>query len=245
MLNIAICDDYDNQIELIKSAVECYSGQTQQKIRISEYNNALLFLEDLTKNGGFDIVLLDICMPGILGTDVAREIRKRKDKTEIIFLTGSDEFAVEAFALKATHYLIKPFLQEEFNEAMERAIELLSQSQFKPITLKLRSGDVKIIDLNEITFVESFSHSQNVHLNSGDCIEARQSLIELMSLMEKASKGQFITPYKGYIVNLKSIRAIEREQIVLRSEQSIPIAKRNFREIRDRYFDYIFGGNDH
>lgn len=65
------------------------------------------------------MLLLDICMPGLLGTDIAREVRQRKDKTEIVFLTGSDEFAVEAFTLKAAHYLVKPFSQDEFDEALE------------------------------------------------------------------------------------------------------------------------------
>lgn len=246
MLRIAICDDCTKHINMIKSAAENYVAQRiEQDVQISEFDNALLFLEALTKNGAFDILMLDICMPGILGTDVAREIRYRRDNTEIIFITTSDEFAVEAFALKAAHYLIKPFTQPEFDEAMDRAVERFAAKQSKPITLKLRSGNVKIIDLNDIIFVESCSHSQNIHLKSGECIEARQSLAELMSLMEKASTGQFVTPYKGYIVNLKSIRTIETEQIVLHSGQSVPVAKRSFRELQERYFDYTFQRGEH
>ncbi|MDR3601423.1 MAG: response regulator [Desulfosporosinus sp.] len=60
------------------------------------------------------MLLLNIGMPGIVGTQVAAEVRKRKDKSEVIFLTTSDEFAVDAFALKATHYLAKP-LPYSFN----------------------------------------------------------------------------------------------------------------------------------
>ena len=61
------------------------------------------------------IALLDICMPGLLGTDIAAEMRKQKSRAEIVFLSTSEEFAVEAFAVRAAHYLVKPFTQKEFD----------------------------------------------------------------------------------------------------------------------------------
>lgn len=241
MLRIAICDDRSEQVELIKTAVISYlENRTEHQFDLREYNNSFLLMEELTQNGSFDILLLDICMPGLMGTDVAREIRKRKDKTEIIFLTKSDEFAVDAFALKAAHYLIKPFMQKQFDEAMDRAMERVEATLLKKICLKSEKGKVQSIDINEVLFIESSDHTQNVHLKISEHIETRQSLSQLFSELEKVSKGQFINPYRGYIVNQKAIRSIEADGIVLRNGQTIPILKRNFREIRKNYFYYMF-----
>ena len=54
-------------------------------------------------------------------------------------------------------------------------------------------------------------------------------------------KGSIIVPYKGYIVNQKAIRTIEPDRIIMQNGQLVPLAKRSFREIKDRFFDYIFG----
>lgn len=197
MLHLAICDDHVDQIKIIRSAAEHYADKLNIKAVISEYNNPLVFLEELDQAGGFDIILLDICMPGILGTEVAKEIVRRGDKTEIIFLTSSDEFAVNAFTLKAVHYLIKPLTQAQFDEAMDRAVEKYTNGQVKKITLKLEKGLMQLIDLNDIFYIESAGHSPNIYRKSGVYIEARRSLTWLTEELEKLSPGQFISPYKG------------------------------------------------
>ncbi len=240
-MRIAICDDNTEQLETIKGAVVSYAKRHPDiTIQTTAYCTPLSFLEEWSKNGCYDIILLDICMPGILGTEVAKEIRQRKENPEIIFLTTSSEFAVEAFTLKAAHYIIKPFSQVQFDEAMNRAVEKHQNKMVKNITLKLRNCEARLVDLNEIIFVESSSHSQHVHLKTGDHIESRQTLSELLALFSVHAKGQFISPYKGYIVNQKSIRSIEPDNITLKSGVKIPIVRRNFKQIKENYFSFIF-----
>ncbi len=241
MLRIAICDDLPDQLEQIKTAVEQFVRLYQDEhAEIFAYDNPLIFLESLDKIGGFDIVLLDVCMPGIDGTQVAGEIRRRKDKSEIIFLTTSDEFAVEAFALKAAHYLVKPFTQVQFKEAMNRAIVHFAAGQVPKVALRLIGGGARILELNEIFWIESHNHSQAIFLKDGDIEEARESLSQLLSELEKLSPGQFVSPSKGYIVNQKAIRTVEPKGIIMRSGQMIPLARGTFRDFSDRYFSYLF-----
>ena len=119
MLRIAICDDQPTQLMLICSAAKQYFAEFQKYVaEVYGFQNAMEFLDSLEQTGGYDIAILDICMPGINGVRVGTEIRKRKDPTEIIFLTTSNEFAVEAFALNAVHYLVKPFTQEQFQDCL-------------------------------------------------------------------------------------------------------------------------------
>ena len=84
-MKIAICDDKIRQIEIIKSAAYEYFSARKITVEIYTYDKAFDFL-DAHKKCGYELVLLDICMPGMLGTDVAKEIRQRKDKTEVVFL---------------------------------------------------------------------------------------------------------------------------------------------------------------
>lgn len=241
MLKIAICDDSPQQIGRIQAAAETYfSTHAGWDIQIETHGNSLLFLEQLEGSGGCDIALLDICMPGILGTQVAKEIRRRHDKTEIIFLTTSDEYAVDAFVLKATHYLLKPFTQVQFDEAMDRAMKAFADTARGHITVRTNSGELHNLDINDIFYIESQGHSFTIFLKEQTLSESRRSILRLQEELEALSPGQFITPYKGYIVNQKYIASIQKDCMVLRNGAKIPIPKREYKALQDRYMDYIF-----
>lgn len=241
MLTIALCDDHPEDVLLVRAALDSYlSRMRKEPVQIRTFTNALLCAESLERSEGADIVLLDICMPGLFGTDIARELRQRNNSAEIIFLTTSDEFAVEAFALKAAHYLIKPFSQSEFDEALSVALERCSNHKGKRITLKGRGGTIVSLDVEEITYVENSLHSQHIYTTTSERIEARQTLSEVFSILEKARPGQFFIPYKGYIVNINAIRLIEKARVTLRNGTSIPVTSANAKVLKERYFDYVF-----
>lgn len=200
-------------------------------------------MEQLDRKSGWDIVLLDICMPGILGTQIAGEIRRRRDKTEIVFLTTSDEYAIDAFALKAAHYLIKPFSQCQFDEAMDRAMSGFSAGLPKTIVIRSENGELHNLEMGEILYIESQDHGLTVYTRTQAFSEARRSIARLFEALETLSSGQFIIPYKGYIVNQKAILTIERENIVLKNGVRIPIPKRGYKELQNQYLDYVFESN--
>lgn len=244
MIKISICDDSPQQLEHIYSATEAYFNiHANCKIQIDIHKSSLLFLEHLEQNGGCDIALLDICMPGILGTQVAKEIRRRHDKTEIVFLTTSDEYAVDAFQLKAAHYLLKPFSKAEFDEAMDRAMTCFAARKPKTIVIKSENGELHNVEIGEILYIESRDHGLTVTTKTTVFTESRRSLTRILEELEALSRGQFISPYKGYIVNQKAILTIERENIVMKNRVKIPIPKRGYKVLQDRYMDYIFEAN--
>ena len=110
-MNIVICDDQINELENIRHIVSEYAkAHPELLFTVNCFLNPLDMLDNIRKNGVPDIALLDICMPGVLGTEIAKEIQsKGGDNTDIIFLTTSSDFAVEAFALHVNDYLTKPF----------------------------------------------------------------------------------------------------------------------------------------
>lgn len=240
MLHIAICDDQAKHVNKIRSAVEHYTTNRNINVNIYEFDNPLVFLEGLDQIGGVDILLLDICMPGILGTEVAKEIRQRKDKTEIVFITTSDEFAVTAFALKAAHYLLKPFTQTQFDEAMKRAMVHFNNRKEKKTTLKLENGKLQMVNLDDIHYIESAGHTQFVYMEGGSCVEARHSLSWISEELENLAPGQFVSPYKGYLVNQKEIYNIDPKQMLLLSGKCLPISRGSFRQLQNAFFEYQF-----
>lgn len=75
-----------------------------------------------------DIIFLDIEMPSMSGIELARLL---PCKTAVIFITAYDEYAVSAFELNAVDYLLKPFEESRFKQAIEKALHKLEEAALK------------------------------------------------------------------------------------------------------------------
>ncbi len=236
MLRIAICDDLPDQIRRIRGAAEQYFAGSAERVAYTAYENGFTFLDEADR---FDIALVDICMPGLLGTDVVREMKKRRCRAEVVFLTTSDEFAVQAFSLHAAYYLVKPFTQDEFNSAMERAVQQLTACRGKKIAFRLVGRGVQIEEISAVLYIESSGHILQIHLRDGTCLEPRLPLQTLQEQLEALAPGQFRSPGKGFLVNLEHIHRIKTDYLEMNGRR-IPLARRRCRQFQEDYFRFYF-----
>ena len=239
MIRIAICDDDRYQFVEIKNLAERCLADRAEQIDYILYDNSFLFMGDVERNKHIDILLLDIYMPGISGLDIASEIRKREMRTEIIFLTSSDNFAIEAFSLQASHYLLKPVDNGRLHMALERALKNLGKKESKQIVFKTVGGGLQVEAIDRIAFIESRGHTLMVHLKGRSIIAVRHTLTGLLHVLNAKSPGQFIAPGKGYIVNQKAIHIIKRDHLEVMGH-IIPVAQRKYRKIQEAYFKFMF-----
>ena len=114
----------------------------------------------------------------ITGVEVAKAIRENNDECEIIFLTSSTTHAIEAFTLNATHYILKPYTIEQFDEALHKAFGQIEKKEKKRITLKSSTG-VHNIPFTDFIYAETDKHIQNIHLIDGNVLKVRISSIQL------------------------------------------------------------------
>lgn len=234
-MNITICDDQHNELEYIRQIMSEYaSGHSELFMNIKCFSNPLDMLDDINKNGVPDIALLDICMPGILGTEIAKEIQSKSDgSTDIIFLTSSSEFAVEAFALHVNDYLTKPYTKERLTDTLDRIIEKRQKSLCVPITC---GRDIHLIDLYQVMYTESKNHNSEIHLKSGKSLKTRMSLTDIRNLFDNA--GGFIPVGASYIVNLRCVQSVLQTELIMTNGESIPVPRRLRNEVREKYFDF-------
>ena len=125
MMLCMICDDQKSELETVQKLVAGYAeAHPDLLLSVRCFSSPLDMLDEIDRSGAPDIALLDICMPGVLGTEVAREIqRKSQDVTDIVFLTNSPDFAVEAFALHVDDYLTKPYTKKRLVDTLDRVME--------------------------------------------------------------------------------------------------------------------------
>lgn len=233
-MNILICDDEINELENIHRIVSEYAKtHPELSITVTRFLNPLDMLDDISKNGTPDIALLDICMPGVLGTEVAKELKSKSEDTDIIFLTTSSDFAVEAFALHVNDYLTKPFTKERLTDTLDRIIENRNKRLFVPVVC---GRDIHRIDVYQVLYAESKNHSVEIYLKSGKSIKTRMNLADIKDLFHNV-KG-FLSVGASYVVNLRCVQSILQSELVMTNGQRIPVPRRLRSEVKEQYFDF-------
>ena len=108
MLRIAICDDDSATVQSNRSIAEDCLKQCGSAGEIAAYTHSDNLLYDITEDGFFfDLILLDIEMPGSTGMELAGKIRPCLPNVKIIFITSHVEYAIDAFELSIFRYVPK------------------------------------------------------------------------------------------------------------------------------------------
>lgn len=232
-MRVVICDDIQKDMETIRTALDTYAAaHPEYLVEIEEYNAAADVLHGMEEEA-YDIALMDICMPGVSGTDAAEKMLAKNPEMSVIFLTTSGEYAVEAFAMNATHYLLKPFTQEQFDAALDRAIKKTEDQ----VLLSLECVDgVYRVRSSEIVSVESQNHYLLLRLSSGETLRIRMKLSQMFEEIQKYPA--FIKVGASYVVNFDFVRSISGNNIEMQSGAKIPVPRRSVEEVQRAYMEY-------
>ena len=123
MLNILICDDLRSDAEKLEAFIRS-SGFDAHPVIFASGNR---LLEHVRSGAKVDACFLEIVMPEINGIVLAEKLREDGFAGEIIFLTISNDYAVESYAVNAFHYLLKPAEQNSVSDVLRKLTETRSK----------------------------------------------------------------------------------------------------------------------
>ena len=174
----------------------------------------------LVKNNKPDIVFVDIQMPGLTGIEVAEKLIAYEDPPAVVFATAYDEYALNAFAVNAIDYILKPYDETDIGRVMGKFEKMLTISTVTPKANGLKEqskmsgirkfsvekGDrMEIIDSDKIELV--YAKDRLVYLKTldGEVYRAKFTLQEFES---KLPADRFFRCHRNYIVNINQIKEI-------------------------------------
>ncbi len=241
MIRIAICDDNETELSRTKVMTNVYAvANPELEIQLSTFQDPNELLEVFRdRQDAFDILLLDIYMPELTGVQLAHKVRELNDDCQLIFLTSSANHAIEAFSLHAAHYLLKPYTRGQLEDALSKAVAAVQKNQQRNIILKTSSG-LRKIDITDIVYSETDKHIQNIYLVENERIQVRISSSELYTMLSIDTR--FFKCGSTYIINLGRITEVSNKQILFDNGQTIPVLRRQYRELLDRYTAYSLEG---
>ena len=238
MIKICICDDQQLEQRKIKELVEAFTRQHPiYPLHVTAFCSPYDLLRHLEEYGGFDIYLLDILMPDMSGLELSRKIHSRSEGEDIIFLTTTCEYGVEAFEVRASDYLVKPVEPEKFSSTLLEVLKKRSAREIKYITLKTSDGTVRISQ-NEIIMIESINRERILTLASGQSISTRLSLAELGKLLVQSD--EFFSPHRSYVINLKYVIGFRSGSITMSNGADVPLSRTVYSKFKNKFMEIMF-----
>jgi two-component system LytT family response regulator len=212
-LRIVIVDDE----VLARERLRLLLGRNGSVEIIAECCNGIEALEAVDRDHP-DVVFLDVQMPGLSGLEAIERLSPA-ERPAIIFVTAHDRFAVEAFAMQATDYLLKPFDEQRLQQALTRAVDhiktqrsgelgrrletLLAVPKVRSDRLAIRTeGRVVFVNQSEILWIEAANNYCILHL-----LEARRLMLRetLSSVQERLGSDTFARVNRSALVRIDQV----------------------------------------
>ena len=204
MLKIAVCDDDLYMQQSIVKALKLACAETGQDWQPPVvWDNAEDLLAQLKDGARFDLLYLDIEMPGLSGMEAAAEIRTLNRQLQIIFVTSHEQYVFDTFRVQPLDFLTKPLDCRRFQDALRRALD---NYQLLHQTIACASdGGMRILAVAEMVCVESVGRKVSVIMADGTIYSINHTLEE----MEQRLKGyHLIRCHRSLLVNLAYVREI-------------------------------------
>lgn len=193
------------------------------------------------------LVFMDIQMPKLTGIEILELL---DHKPSIIFTTAYDQYAVKAFEANAIDYLLKPFSQDRFTIAVNKAIEKINQNSLPVISslitalephqtkmerIAVRSGSkIQVIPVEDILYFEADGDYVKMHTKSGNFLKEKT-----MKYFEThLDSSKFIRIHRTYILNVETILRVEyydkeNHVAVLNNNEKLKISSSGYKLLKN------------
>ncbi len=234
MLHIAVCDDDRGAVQTHKRIAEISLMQCKSIGKIETYTASDNLLYDITEDHFFfDLILLDIEMPGITGMEIAEKIKPCLPNVKIIFITSHMEYAIDAFELSVFRYVPKDDIDKRLPVAIKDAVKLIELEDGKAYTIQTNSRLEKI-PYREIYYIERDGKNASITAVGG-VSKVRKSLQQVYS---ELGAEEFIYIDRGCIVNMIYIMQIKDSMAVLKNGEALPISRSHLQEVKEQINNY-------
>lgn len=237
MTKIAFCDDDASALNEMQKFLNQYCRERNREITCAAFHSPLELLAEMERGARYDILFLDILMPGQTGIEAAEEIRNYDTNVKIIFLTSSPEYAVQSYTVRAFFYQLKPLQIGDFFRVLDAALEECRQEREKSLILRC-GGVITRIEPGQLEFCEVIHRTLLFHLSSGKVLESTGSLDELDRQL--APYGCFLRVHRSYIVNLDYVQNISHRAVTMTCLTEIPIPRGKYNDIKDAFLACAF-----
>ncbi len=240
-MRIAICDDERVCLDQALSVANAYvKARPEHHLSFTTFSHPEDLLESAEKLGGYDIYILDVVMPHMNGIKLGVNLRNHGYDGKIIYLTSSEEYALDSFRVRAFDYLIKPIQTPVFFKVLDDAIASIASIKDKCIVVKTKTVSAKL-NYEQILYVELSKRVLRFQVKGGKVVESthiRTAFSEAVA--ELAADTRFVYSGASTLVNLNRVAEINNEAVSFDDGTKLYLSPKNCRELRGLWTSYLF-----
>lgn len=205
-ISTAIVEDDGTAAQELERQLTCFGQNSGHTFAVFRFSEAKSFLQDYQPR--YDIIFMDIKMPGLDGMSAAEQLRRIDPVTMLIFVTSMVQYAVQGYEVEAFDFIVKPVNPTAFEMKMKRAMRALKLSHGSDLTLEA-NGVTRVLPSSAIHYIEVRNHDLTYHTEQ----ETFSVRGKLSTVEQKLPAESFFRCSISYLINLRYVTKFTGEQV--------------------------------
>lgn len=232
--HVAIVEDSPAETELLRSYFARFTKEHGVDFTLTCFASGEEFLNKYRP--AYDLVLMDIGLPGHNGMETAAALRERDRSVTLIFVTNMAQFAVKGYEVDAFDFVVKPVGYSNFALKLQRALNKLDTRRDSEVLVTLSDSMVRL-SASQIKYIEISGHRMVYHTTDGE-LYAYGNLKEVEASL---GGGMFARCNNCYLVNLNYVRAVQGHTVTVGTDE-LQISRPRRKAFIQALNDYLGGG---
>lgn len=235
---IAVCDDDKTTADIVAGAAEKIFAAHKADASVCVFHSAKELMKGMRERA-FDLLLLDIEMPGADGVELGKLLRKNDDPVDIVFVSAREDRVFETFEVHPFGFVRKSTFVKDISLVIDAFISkriAMASSAAGALVVNTREG-MSSIPVDKIIYIEGCRKDQLAHVTT--LVKPVTLCSSMEKLEEKLTDAGFIRAHKGFLINYAYISVIGTDDIRLTTGETLPLSRRKKQEVKERYMTLV------
>lgn len=231
MYRIAICDGDEKTVTMISEIVSIVSEKLDEDVQIFTYTDGK---EMYNSHIRFNLMFLDVELPGINGIDIARKTRLIDHRVQIVFVTDHQSYWKKAYRVHAFEFIQKPFSIIDIQHVITDYFKMMNNQKSDVLKLKKLNNVELLIPSDEVIYISCGAKKRQVIVITKDNEYVCKGVIS--EIYCELNNLEFFMPHRSHIINLSNIKSYKRnDKILMINDDEIPLSKGRTSEFEEKY----------
>ena len=233
MFRVLIVEDKTGDAAALSEMLLRYGQDHATKFHIKQARSVF----DVPESQSFDLIFLDIGLPGITGMEMAEALRMQHDQTPLVFVTDLAQYAVKGYQVDALDFMMKPLEYYDFALRMNRVLRICRRNDDMRISIGTKGG-ARVVSIKNIVYLDVNGHTLSYYLANDEVLSLRGALGRAADYLPD---DRFVRISNSCLVNMGHIQAVRSGCVVVDLGESLYFSRPKHKEALVTITNYLGG----
>ncbi len=238
MLRIAICDDDERWCLRLGALIDemTEEGNSGCKEQVHVFNSGDALISRIQEGAGYDILLLDIEMPGTDGMETAARVKELLPHLLVIFITSYEKYVYKSFRVQPYRFIPKGRIEEMLPEALQEAFCDIKKYQEQKVCCFETAQGMEVIHTDDILYLWHYGKYVYLEKTDGKSVKIRENL---KNVTNQLSMNRFVWLTRGCICNMSHVVRIKDLDLEMEGGKMLQISRERLWEVKERLQEFL------